>query len=174
MTCDKLQAYLPDLLLDSARVPAHVPVDVRQHLMECSSCQNELQELQATMQLLDGWEVPEPSPYFDTRMAARLREEKNSKAPGWLERIRIRLMFGRNLHLRPAVAVACALLLVVGAGSYEGFVSVNRTQAPGQTVSATVNDLELLDRNAQTLQEMAAFDSADATVGQSSNGDASN
>jgi hypothetical protein len=166
MKCDKLQAFLPDMILDST----HVPTDARQHLVECSTCQKDWKELQATMLLLDTWKAPEPSPYFDTRMAARLREEKNSKAPGWVERMRTRLLFDSNLHLRPAMAAAFALLLVVGAGSYEGFVNLDRTQQPRQTVSATVDDLELLDSNAQTLQQLAAFDNPDASVGQDSSG----
>ncbi len=130
--------------------------------------------MQATMRLLDAWEAPEPGAYFDTRMAARLREEKSSKAPGWLEQIRTHLLFDNNLHLRPVMAGAFALLMIVGAGSYEGFVSLNRTPPARQTVSATVNDLELLDRNAQTLQQLAAFDDPDATVGQGSGDSATN
>ena len=171
MTCDKFREYLPDMILDSEHAPTHVPMDVRQHFADCSICRNDWKELQATMQLLDTWTAPEPSPYFDTRMAARLREEKNSKAPGWLERMRTRLLLDNNLRLRPAIAAAIALLVIVGAGSYEGFVSLNRTQPVAQqTVSATVNDLELLDSNAQTLQELAAFDNTGAPMAQDSRG----
>jgi hypothetical protein len=170
MTCDKFQAFLPDMILNST----HVSADVRQHLVECSICRKDWKELQTTMQLLDEWGAPEPSPYFDTRMTARLREEKNSRAPGWLERLRARLLFDENLRLRPAMAVGFALLLIIGAGSYEGLVSLNRTQRPRQTVSATVNDLELLDSNAQTLQELAAFDNTDATAGRGTSNNSSN
>lgn len=163
MTCEKIQAFLPDMIVDSA----HVPADVRQHLASCPLCGKQWDELRATMQLLDEWRTPEPSPYFDVRMAARLREEKNSAPLTWLERIRARLLFNSDLRLRPAMAAALALLLMVGAGSYEGFVHLDRTRsASGQSVSATVRDLELLDSNAQTLQQMAAFDDSDAGVGQ--------
>ncbi len=164
MTCDKFQAVLPDMMLDSARVPEHA----RQHLASCSRCQNKWNELQKIWHLLDMWNVPEPSPYFDVRLTARLREEKNSPTPSWLERMRARLMFESHIHLRPAMAAAFALLLVTGVGSYEGFVSLNRTQPQQQSVSATVKDLELLDSNAQTLQQLAAFDDTDFTVGQTS------
>jgi transcription elongation GreA/GreB family factor len=173
MKCDKFQTYLPDLLLDPARAAA-APVELRQHLAECSRCEREFSELRATVQLMDTWQVPEPSVYFDTRMAARLREEKKAAPAGWLERMRSRMVFGESLNLRPAMAAAFALLLVVGAGSYEGYVHVNSAPPARQTTSATVNDLELLDRNAQTLQEMAAFDSTDATVGQNSTSSGSN
>ncbi len=170
MTCDKFRAFLPDMLLDSTHAPAHISIDMRQHLAECPGCQTEWKELQATMELLDEWKAPEPSAYFDTRMAARLRQEKQAQAPGWLERLRTRLLFDSNLHLRPAMAVALALLVVAGAGSYEGFESLNRTPPPAPTVSATVNDLELLDRNAQALQQLAAFDDSDAAVGYKTGG----
>jgi hypothetical protein len=139
--------------------PTRVPAEAVQHVKECSYCAGELKKLQATMQLLDAWKAPEPSPYFDSRLAVRLREARESEAPGWLERLRLRLLFGSDLHLRPAAAAAFALLLVVGGGSYLGVVSLNRTiGTQQQAVSATVNDLELLDSNAQTLQQLAAFD----------------
>lgn len=155
MRCEKLQAHYPDMLFDPTRVPA----EALQHVKECSRCANELRELQATMQLLDRWKAPEPSPYFDTRLAVRLREARESEAPGWLERLRLRLLFGSNLNLRPAAAAAFALLIVVGGGSYMGVVNLNHAAPPQQqAVSATVNDLELLDSNAQTLQQLAAFD----------------
>jgi hypothetical protein len=161
--CEKLQFHYPDMLFDPTRVPA----EALQHVKECCRCGNELKELQATMHLLDGWKAPEPSPYFDTRMAVRLREARASEAPGWLERLRLRLRFDSNLHLRPAAAAAFALLIVIGGGSYLGVVSLNHTDVPQrqQVVSATVNDLELLDSNAQTLQQLAAFDETNADYG---------
>ena len=162
MKCEKLQEFLPDMLLGSV----HVPADVRLHLEDCSKCQNDWKELQATMRMLDAWEAPEPTPYFDTRMAVRLREEKNAEPAGWLDRMRSRLLFDSTLHLRPAMATAFALLLVVGAGSYEGFVSLNKTTPPQRSVSATVKDLELFDSNAKTLQQLAAFDDSDASGAQ--------
>jgi anti-sigma factor RsiW len=164
MKCEKLQVLYPDILFDPARVPA----EALQHVKGCSRCASELKELQATMRLLDGWKVPEPGPYFDTRMAVRLREARASDAPGWLERLRLRLLFGSDLHLRPAAAAAFALLIVVSGGSYLGVVSLNHTAAPPrqqQVVSATVNDLELLDSNAQTLQQLAAFDETNVENG---------
>ena len=160
MKCEKLQGYLPDMIFDSTRVPA----EAMQHVKECAACAGELKELQKTMQLLDDWKAPEPSPYFDTRLSVRLREARESEAPGWLEKLRFHFLFGSNLHLRPAVAAAFALLVIVSGGSYFGIVSLNQTVAPPhpQAVSATVNDLELLDSNAQTLQQLASFDETNA------------
>ena len=165
MTCEKFQAVLPEMMLDSASVPAHVSTGARQHIEECSGCRTEWEELRAVIGLLDEWKAPEPSPYFDTRMTARLRHEREFKAPGLLERLRTRLLLGSNLHLRPAMAATLALLLIAGAGSYEGYIHLDRTP-PASTVSATVKDLELLDTNAQTLQQLAAFEDTGAAAGQ--------
>lgn len=163
MKCEKLQAYLPDMIFDPTRVPA----EAMQHVKECPGCAGELKELRATMQLLDDWKAPEPSPYFDTRMAVRLREARESEAPGLLERLRLHFLFGSNMHLRPAVAAVFALLLIISGGSYIGVASFNRTVTPRHqaAVSATVNDLELLDSNAQTLQQLASFDETNADGG---------
>jgi len=149
--------------------PTRVPTEAMQHVKECAACARELKEFQATMQLLDSWKAPDPSPYFDMRLAVRLREAKESKAPGWLERLRLYLLFGSDVHLRPAVAAAFALLVIVSGGSYMGIVSLNQTVtvAPRNqpAVSATVNDLELLDSSAQTLQQLASFDETNTDGG---------
>jgi len=42
------------------------------------------------MNLLDEWKVPEPSPYWEVRMQARLREEQQKAASGWLQWLRVR------------------------------------------------------------------------------------
>ncbi|MHB8302594.1 MAG: hypothetical protein ACYDC6_07140 [Acidobacteriaceae bacterium] len=169
MTCQEFQAFLPDMLLD----PVRVPVEATHHLTVCHSCECEWKALQSTAQLLDDWQTAGPSPYFATRLEARLREEKETGGTTWLERVRMHLMLrgsGGTLQMRPVVAGAFALLLIVSGGSYAGFFSLNRTVPKRPAVSATVKDLELLDSNAQTLQQLAAFedpsvDSSTATKG---------
>ena len=54
---------LADMLLDESAADARV----KTHVAECASCQQELNELRATMGLMDTWTAPEPSPYFMTR-----------------------------------------------------------------------------------------------------------
>ncbi|MGC2498631.1 MAG: hypothetical protein WA374_12875, partial [Acidobacteriaceae bacterium] len=81
MICREVQKRLPDLLLDRERVP----VEVRAHVADCAECGKELRELESTMALMDAWEAPEASPYFDGKMAVRLREEQAVAPAGWLE-----------------------------------------------------------------------------------------
>src|ERR1017187_6067404 len=44
-----------------------------------------LQALRSPMNLLDEWSAPEPSPFWDVRMQARLREEQQRASAGWLQ-----------------------------------------------------------------------------------------
>ena len=168
MNCAKLKSFLPDLVLD----PASVPASVQQHLRACEGCRQQVDalqtEFQSTMHLLDEWQTPEPSPYFDTRMAARLHEARQASPAGFFERLRAHFVFGSNLGLRPAMGAALALVLVVGVGSYAGLMETHRAPAQRAT-SATVNDLQILDANNLTLQQLDAFE-GDGDSSDSGNG----
>ena len=59
------------------------------------------------MALLDEWQAPEPSPYFDVRLQARLREEMAKPQAGWLAWFR-----------RPVLAAALTVLIGVGGGLF--------------------------------------------------------
>ena len=162
MICRKLETELkktlPDLLLDPDRAPA----EARAHVEQCADCRGELAALQATMSALDGREGVEPSPFFDARMAARMREERNAPAAGWLARMRARLEMGSNRHLRPLVVGALALALMIGGGTYAGLEGFN--SSPKATPTATspiVRDLQSLDENSQLFQQMDMLDQPD-------------
>lgn len=152
MNCKVTKAHLADLLLDpAAAMPA-----AREHVAACAECSRELHDLTATMQLLDEWEAPEPSPYFDTRFAARLREEQAAPPAGLWERLRTRFSYSSHAHLRPIAAGALALLLMIGGGTA---VWVQRGAQPAvPQESATVHDLQLLDGNAQVYQQLNSLD----------------
>ena len=148
--CTGMESKLADLLLD----PNAVPAKVRVHVEQCEHCQGELAELQATMALLDTWKSPEPSPYFLTRLDARMREERQAEPEGWLARLRARFTYGPSMHVRPLAAMAMALL--VGGGTYLGVTDVDQSAPlPGQ--AAVVHDLQTLDNNAQLLDQMEAM-----------------
>lgn len=149
---------LPDLLLDRERVPAAV----RAHVEQCADCSRKLAELEATMLALDGWEEVEPSPFFDARMAARMREERSAPRAGFLERMRTRLIFGSNHQMRALAMGALALLMLIGGGTYAGFEGLHpsATVTPS-SASATVRDLQSLDQNAQLFEQMDSLDEPD-------------
>jgi anti-sigma factor RsiW len=148
MNCKTCQGDLPNLLFDPA---SSGNAAARAHIATCSACARELAAFQSTMSLLDTWEAPSVSPYFDQKLAVRLREEQAAPAPGWFERLQTRLLLNTGRQLRPALAGAMALLLIAGGGTV-GITAWPHSQPVH--ASATVNDLQILDKNQQALQQM--------------------
>ena len=146
--CEDCRERLPDLLLD----PASVPAPINAHVSDCVNCGGELASLHAAFTALDDWSAPEPSAFFDTRLHARLRAAQQEQPEGFIERVRSFLMFSTGRHLRPALVGALALVLVVSGGSVVGFHDLHVAQST--QASATVDDLKVLDNNAQALQQM--------------------
>jgi anti-sigma factor RsiW len=140
MKCDKILETMPDL---AAGMVAATP-DVSEHLRSCAACATKLDEMRKTMALLDEWQVPEPSPYFDVRLQARLREETAKPATGWLQWFR-----------RPALALSLTILIAVGVmlvSRKTGVVPSNGANEVAQAQDATqpgtaVGDLQALDNN---------------------------
>lgn len=97
MKCDAVRELLPDVA--AGMNPG--TQDVETHIASCSACAAKLQGFRQTMTLLDEWRSPEPSPYFDTRLGALLREEAARPARGWL-----------RVVMRPAFAGSLAAVLI--------------------------------------------------------------
>jgi hypothetical protein len=148
MNCKDCQSVFPDLLLDPGAPPSAA---ARSHVESCAGCRQEFAALEATFALLDAWEAPEPSSYFDQKLAVRLREEQALTPAGWLERLKSRLLFNTGRQFRPALAGALALVLIVGGGT---FADVSGFLHPRPQASAAVEDLQLLDKNDQALETM--------------------
>jgi predicted anti-sigma-YlaC factor YlaD len=131
---------LPDL---AAGLASATP-EVNDHLRSCDTCAETLTEFRKTMALLDQWQAPEPSAYFDTRLRARLREEAAKQPAGWWAWAR-----------RPAMAVSLAVVMVAGLSVHYrmGDTPVKGPNTAGQFASAdiqpgtAVGDLQTLDKN---------------------------
>ena len=150
--CTAMEEKLAEMLLD----PEAAPAKVKTHVAECESCRKELEEMRATMGLMDAWTVPEPSPYFMTRLGARMREEREAPRQSWLQRIRARFAYGPPMHARPLAAMALTVLLLVGGGAYLGVTNIEQPQQPSHE-AAVVHDLQTLDSNAQVLDQLEAI-----------------
>jgi len=145
------------MLLD----PRSVPAKVQSHVAECNQCQGKLSELRAAMELMDAWKAPEPSPYFMTRLGARMREEREAAPVGWfagaIARLRASITYGSSFHARPLAAMALSVMLLIGGGAYVGVNLMNPpAQQPTQN-AAVVHDLQTLDNNAQVLDQLEAL-----------------
>jgi anti-sigma factor RsiW len=142
MKCTEIHELLPDL----AAGLASAPPGINDHLGSCTECAGKLEEIRKTMALLDEWQSPEPSSYFDTRLRARLREEAAKQPRSWFAWVR-----------RPAFAVSLGVALVAGVSLYEvqkigqkNPTQIAQTsQAPTQTIQpgTAVSDLQVLDKN---------------------------
>jgi len=138
MKCDEIQEMMPDLASGSMEVTP----EVSGHLTGCGACAAKLEEFKQTMALLDEWQSPEPSSYFDVRLQARLREEMAKPEVTWLAWFR-----------RPALAAALTVLMAVGIGMFlrndggvkpkDNVVATNEATQPGTAVS----DLQALEKN---------------------------
>lgn len=155
--CAGMDVELAEMLLEARPASAKVQA----HVAECERCQSELNELKATMQALDEWTAPAPSPYFLTRLGARMREEREAAPAGWLAgtiaRLRATVAYGPGLHARPLAAVALTVMLLVGGGTYLGVTDWMQPAQPASQNAAVVHDLQTLDSNAQVLDQMEAL-----------------
>ena len=120
MTCKEAREYM----LDAAQENPVAGLD--EHLSSCATCAQELKSMRQTMALLDEWEAPEPSPYFDSRLRARLREPA-AEPRSWLGWLR-----------KPAIAFALALLMVVSITIFRNAPDHNDV-AKGPKPAATIN-----------------------------------
>jgi predicted anti-sigma-YlaC factor YlaD len=142
MKCDEIQEMMLDVVSGAEATPV-----MNEHLHGCPQCAGKLAGMRQTMALLDEWQAPEPSPYFDTRLAARMREERAKPArAGWLSWFRT-----------PALAGALALILMVAGGinlyngRSKGTQQVGNIETSGPippiTRGTAVGDLQALDKN---------------------------
>ncbi len=158
MNCKTCQSVFPDLLLDPA---AAGNTAARAHLAACAACARELASLEATFALLDTWQAPVVSPYFDQKMAVRLREEQAAPPAGWFERAKTYLLLNTGRQFRPALVGSLALLLLIGGGSF-GIATYPSHSTQPVAASAAINDLQILDKNEQALQQMDQLMQEDA------------
>ena len=151
--CTAMEAKLAEMLLD----PEAAPAKVKTHVAECESCRKELAELRATMGLMDAWTTPEPSPYFMTRLGARMREEREAPRQSWFQRIRARYAYGQQMHARPLAAMALTVMLLIGGGAYLGVTNIEQPLPKPDADAAVVHDLQTIDSNAQVLDQLEAI-----------------
>ncbi len=156
MNCHQIRELLPDL---AAGMDASTPEpEVQKHIAACAACAAHLRDLQKTMALLDEWQTPEPSPYFDTRLKARLREEMARPAAGWLN------WLGRPAWAMSLAAVIFAGALVVGIGnkSYFSQTEAIATKPPSLGLpvepGTAVGDLQALERNDELYADFDVLD----------------
>ena len=151
MTCTEIKNDLAEAVFESRPLAD----EARKHIAGCAKCAAELAEMESTWKLLDQWQAPEPSAFFDARLYARLRTEQATAPASFFERAKAWLLYSSNLQMRQLAAGAMATVLVIGGGTFA--LLENQPVAVAQT-SATVRDLQSYDGNAQLFQQLNALD----------------
>ena len=163
MNCNQIRELLPDLAaaagMGASTLTPEPEREVAKHIASCAGCAAHLRDLQKTMALLDEWQAPEPSPYFDTRLQARLREEMARPATAWLNRL--------SWLRRPAWAMSLAAVifagaLLVGSKSYISQTETIATRPPSLGLpvqpGTAVGDLQALERNDELYADFDVLD----------------
>src|SRR5579872_654463 len=150
MKCSEICELMPEL----AAGLGEVTPEVNQHLESCAGCTGKLNEFRQTMALLDEWQVPEPSPYFDVRLRARLREEAARQPAAWWHWVR-----------KPALAVSLAVLMVLSVTLFRTDAGRNPSPDGTRAMAApgtAVGDLQALDKNGDLYSDFEILDDLQA------------
>lgn len=146
MKCNEICELMPDLAAGLAAGRS----EVNEHLETCADCAGKLNEFRQTMALLDEWQAPEPSPYFEVRLRARVREEA-ARPVGWWQWVR-----------KPALAVSLAVLMVMSVTLFRTDAGRNPaaegTRAMIAEPGTAVGDLQALDKNHELYSDFELLD----------------
>ncbi|MGC2324084.1 MAG: hypothetical protein WA463_15740 [Terriglobales bacterium] len=135
MTCKEVREHV----LDAAQENSAAGVD--EHLRGCASCAKELESMRQTMALLDEWQAPEPSPYFDSRLRARLREAA-AEPRSWLAWAR-----GPAIAFALAILMMASIMLFRNAPNHEAPINAKSTPATVVQTGTAVSDLQELEHD---------------------------
>lgn len=153
MNCNHVREQLIEIA-DNGNLAAHS--DVAAHLAGCADCTRLHDALRGTMALMDEWKAPEPSPFFSTRLRARVEELKREEAQpagifGWLKGIKV---------WQPIAVGALALAVAVGVNFYRPAQPVNQPDQAhvNAPTGSAVADLQALDQQKKTLEDLDLLD----------------
>jgi hypothetical protein len=158
MNCQEIRERMPEV----AAGFGDLTTEESKHVESCGSCTEQLKGMRQTMAVLDEWQAPEPSPYFDVRLRARLREEMAKPQAGWMQWFR-----------RPVLAAALTVLMGVGVGLF--FTKSSGIYKPGNDPIAfeppgppeppepgtAASDLQALDKNEDLYANFELLDDLD-------------
>lgn len=151
MNCEKIREQMLELMTAEGKAAP----EVEAHLHSCAECATELREMRKTMSLLDEWESPEPSPFFNTRLKARIREAETAEASR-------HSFFSLQWLRKPVLAATAAAVLVIGGVGGYTWLQMQPAEPVQVNVSA-VNDLQVLQQDQEMLSNFDALDGGEAS-----------
>lgn len=116
MKCKDLESHAIAFL--DGKLAASERRTVEEHLAACPACRERVEGFASVMGLLGEWPAIQPSPFFQTRLAARLQEEPAARS--WWQRLwQEELDRPVRPVARPVFAVVLAMVMVVAAAVLE-------------------------------------------------------
>src|SRR6185312_7266051 len=138
MNCKEFHDHVLDVATNGA------PAEARVHADACAGCAAELNSLRETMAVMDDWTAPaDTSPYFMTRLRARMHEEERAPVRGWLQWFR-----------NPAVAVAMMLLMALSVSLFRSG-NIDNTPRP---VARPLSDMAKLAKPGSAVGDLVDLD----------------
>jgi anti-sigma factor RsiW len=158
MKCEQIK----EMFIEAAG--GKLPAEAAAHVQTCASCATDWAEHQKLMTLLDEWKAPEASPFFDTRLMARVREAKAEEEArprilAWLRRP----LFGMPMW-QPVAAGALAVAMAVGIGvvNNDRDGGVKHDQQAVVVKGTAVSDLQSLDKHEAEISDLDLLDDLNA------------
>lgn len=140
MNCHQLDTLLIEYL--DGRLHPGERSTVEHHLTSCAGCKARAEGFRSVSQVLEAWEAPETSPWFNARLRRRIA---SFEAAHWDWRAQLRFL------LKPVYAAAMGTMLVVGSlalwNSRPGTAPKTVTSAEHQRMDEiipVVDDYEIL------------------------------
>jgi len=127
MKCNQLESNAMEYL-DGKLSPAQRSA-VEAHLAVCAACRERVHGFTQVMGLLDEWQTVQPSPFFQTRLAARLKEEAATQS--WWSSLREPYAFRPASGSLFAVALAVVMTVAVVVLRYSP-APLDPSNTPGQ------------------------------------------
>jgi anti-sigma factor RsiW len=144
VNCEKLETVAIEYL-DGA-LQAVQRAELERHLATCPDCQARLEGFRSVARVLETWDAPEVSPWFNARLRRRIAEWEGSS---WNWRAVSQAL------LRPSYVVALAMVLMVG--SLAVWNAAPAYKAPS-TAPAQAHPVDDVARVAEDYDLLANFD----------------
>ena len=164
MNCDKIREQLMEVAPGEG---LKSKPEAATHLASCPECAKVWSALQKTMLLMDEWQAPEVSPFFNARFQARFAELKREETarPAWSTWMQ-RYIFGMPVW-RPVLAGALAVVTVVSVGvmnrSGQDVPQQNNVNVAVQAPASAVHDLQTLDKDEELYSDLDLMETPDTS-----------
>lgn len=111
---------------------------MRQHLAACGECARAAEEYRRLDSALDDWNTAEPSPWFDSKVRARVAASENRNY--WF------FGFDRLRALAAGMAVVALILVAVVVLNHQKVAEINQPAGSQQQVVATSAQVQPLEK----------------------------